>query len=711
MAIKRMNYFKGEFLQAQDFKDEQQYHVDMLRSHNKNLHTWGVADGLDITFVAGEKKITVKKGTAIDVDGRQIVLVEDKAIDLSASTETTLYVTVSYKEIPTDPRDETGIKDNTRITEEPDIKHEKDKPSDPSVDLILGKVILNPDKTIKEIDKSERKNAGVVGGDLEVKSLAFSLPIATDQWPRIKGVDGGSPGIEITSQDSIFKGNLSIQGNISITGTVDGRDISSDGGKLDAHVTALNPHSGALSKSGDTMTGSLTINNGNLIVNTGNISVGTTGPMQKLTVSGSEATPHGFGASIGIVNKAAGGKSWYLRSGATGTATPVGGFSIADDAAYRLVIDNAGNIGIGITNPAAGKLQFLNELGNKVVLWDGGATDRYGIGLSIGNLNVFIPPVGRFSIRNNGFDGVEQFVVKGTGNVGIGTANPGDYKLNIGGTGGDNALFITSDFGLRGNNKLNLIKFGNDGDYQVLHKAAGAFGRNTLALHCHADDAFGVYSTGWNPLLEVKGGSGDVYVRGNIGVGTTNPQYKLHINGPLVVQQTHAIKIGVPSPATPPRYGNDGIRGEPNLWLDAAGTVYIKPGFQTPTGFDIAERFKTDAQVEPGHVVVFDDEEKAVKLCGNENDNRVVGIASTEPAFILGGDNEQMPIALCGRVLCKVDADIAPIITGDLLTTSPTRGHAQKVLDSTKSVGAIIGKALEPLSKGKREIMILVTLQ
>jgi hypothetical protein len=60
---------------------------------------------------------------------------------------------------------------------------------------------------------------------------------------------------------------------------------------------------------------------------------------------------------------------------------------------------------------------------------------------------------------------------------------------------------------------------------------------------------------------------------------------------------------------------------------------------------------------------------------------------------------------------CKIDADIAPIEVGDLLTTSPTRGHAQKVLDPTKATGAVIGKALGELKKGKGKIPILVTLQ
>jgi hypothetical protein len=60
---------------------------------------------------------------------------------------------------------------------------------------------------------------------------------------------------------------------------------------------------------------------------------------------------------------------------------------------------------------------------------------------------------------------------------------------------------------------------------------------------------------------------------------------------------------------------------------------------------------------------------------------------------------------------CKVDADIASIKVGDLLTTSPTRGHAQKALDPAKAVGAIIGKALGSLKEGKGKIPVLVMLQ
>ena len=60
---------------------------------------------------------------------------------------------------------------------------------------------------------------------------------------------------------------------------------------------------------------------------------------------------------------------------------------------------------------------------------------------------------------------------------------------------------------------------------------------------------------------------------------------------------------------------------------------------------------------------------------------------------------------------CKVDADIAPIRLGDLLTTSPTKGHAQKVLEPSQAIGAILGKALGALDNGRGKIPVLVMLQ
>jgi hypothetical protein len=51
------------------------------------------------------------------------------------------------------------------------------------------------------------------------------------------------------------------------------------------------------------------------------------------------------------------------------------------------------------------------------------------------------------------------------------------------------------------------------------------------------------------------------------------------------------------------------------------------------------------------------------------------------------------------------------IEVGDLLTTSPTRGHAMKVDEPMKAFGAVIGKALRPLREGQGLIPILIALQ
>jgi hypothetical protein len=48
---------------------------------------------------------------------------------------------------------------------------------------------------------------------------------------------------------------------------------------------------------------------------------------------------------------------------------------------------------------------------------------------------------------------------------------------------------------------------------------------------------------------------------------------------------------------------------------------------------------------------------------------------------------------------------------GDLLTTSPTAGHAMKADDTGRAFGAVIGKALAPMENGTGLIPILIALQ
>ena len=42
-TVKRLHYFDHQFLRADDFADEQSYHLTLRRLHNQLLHSWGIA--------------------------------------------------------------------------------------------------------------------------------------------------------------------------------------------------------------------------------------------------------------------------------------------------------------------------------------------------------------------------------------------------------------------------------------------------------------------------------------------------------------------------------------------------------------------------------------------------------------------------------------------------------------------------------------------
>jgi hypothetical protein len=72
---------------------------------------------------------------------------------------------------------------------------------------------------------------------------------------------------------------------------------------------------------------------------------------------------------------------------------------------------------------------------------------------------------------------------------------------------------------------------------------------------------------------------------------------------------------------------------------------------------------------------------------------------------------DEVPLAIVGIVPCKVTAQDGPIEVGDLLVSSSRPGYAMKGTDRSRMLGAVVGKALEPLGKGIGVIQVLVTLQ
>ncbi len=125
-------------------------------------------------------------------------------------------------------------------------------------------------------------------------------------------------------------------------------------------------------------------------------------------------------------------------------------------------------------------------------------------------------------------------------------------------------------------------------------------------------------------------------------------------------------------------------------------------------------------EVSPGMVVSIDpDRAGELRISAKAYDKAVAGVVSgangVNPGMVLkqtgSAADGKHPVALTGRVYCWVDADAAPIAPGDLLTTSDTPGHAMRASDPDRTPGAVIGKAMTKLERGRGLVLVLVSLQ
>ena len=161
--------------------------------------------------------------------------------------------------------------------------------------------------------------------------------------------------------------------------------------------------------------------------------------------------------------------------------------------------------------------------------------------------------------------------------------------------------------------------------------------------------------------------------------------------------------------------------GASKFRVNGAGKVFADGGFQS-SGADFAESVAVagkKANYVPGDVLVIDHSGKKRLTLGQEAySTRVAGIYSTKPGLLATDHNigdpaieSEIPLAVVGIVPCKVTAENGAVEVGDLLVSSSLPGYAMKGTERNRMVGAIVGKALEPLASGRGTVQILVTLQ
>lgn len=102
-VLRRVRYFDGRLLTADDLTTEQEYHRERVRLHNRLLHGWGIVAGLDVRSRGGT--IIVAPGMALDPRGEEIVLVAETELTAppSATPKGSRFVVLFYTETLTDP--------------------------------------------------------------------------------------------------------------------------------------------------------------------------------------------------------------------------------------------------------------------------------------------------------------------------------------------------------------------------------------------------------------------------------------------------------------------------------------------------------------------------------------------------------------------------------------------------------------------------------
>jgi len=270
--------------------------------------------------------------------------------------------------------------------------------------------------------------------------------------------------------------------------------------------------------------------------------------------------------------------------------------------------------------------------------------------------------------------------------VGIGHALPGE-KLQVAGN-----ILTTGNIYMPSNSSI----YNTDGK-DVFHTGwRSLFGGYTVINSGYGWESGEPVSivAGSNGVFITKGdASGSPYAEtlmkidtsGNVGIGTPDPVRKLTVRGNLLLQS------------------------------QSTGADVVELG----EGLDYAEGFNVSGseRVGPGSVLVIDpDHPGKLTPSSTPYDTKVAGIVAGAKGMgsgvRLGVGLFDHDVALAGRVYCNVDARWGDVAPGDLLTTSSLPGYAMKVVDSSRAQGAILGKAMQRLEKGRKgQILVLVTLQ
>jgi hypothetical protein len=169
MSFRRINFFKGLFMAAEDWKAEQKYHIEKRRLHTRSFFTPGIVSREDDEFDESSKasvtpagRIVIQPGYALDGHGRDLYLDKPEELDPpQGASEKDFFIFIAYNEEKIERRDNhlnPELKDHAFTLERPDVGWD-DKQPDNVEKLELGRVRWQPGKIIRTIDTTHVRRA------------------------------------------------------------------------------------------------------------------------------------------------------------------------------------------------------------------------------------------------------------------------------------------------------------------------------------------------------------------------------------------------------------------------------------------------------------------------------------------------------------------------------------------------------------------------
>ena len=188
------------------------------------------------------------------------------------------------------------------------------------------------------------------------------------------------------------------------------------------------------------------------------------------------------------------------------------------------------------------------------------------------------------------------------------------------------------------------------------------------------------------------GASGDVTLNVGAGTGVTVAADTVSIGQDVATSAS--VTFGSVETTTLTTGSNATAGTVTGDWTLTAGSTW------QATYADLAEKYTTDKEYEPGTVMKFGGTAE-ITQSDTANDHRVAGVVSTNPAYILNADIEGQYLALSGRVPVKVTGSVSP---GDILVSSNVPGHAE--VNNVAESGRMIGKAITADANGVCEALV-----